>query len=304
MRRSSRPRCVRLRPNAEVRKRLPADWPGRDHSAFVEVEGLRWHLQRRGRGPCVLLLHGTGASSHSWVPLARCLEGHFDLLTVDLPGHGFTQLVPAAQSSLPAVARAVARLLRHLDIEPDLIVGHSAGAAVAASLCLLGALNPRAIVSINGAMLPFGRAAAPLFSRAARLLAAAPVFPQLVALHAVPRKPIERMLRQTGSASSPEMVRCYRTLLGNTEHVAGTLRMMANWDLVQLERNLDRLDPPLYLLVSDRDRVVEPAQAEELQTRLAGSVLERAPGLGHLGHEEEPAWFAARIETIAVKHLN
>lgn len=190
-------------------------------------------------------------------------------------------------------------MLRTLDVQPDLIIGHSAGAAIAASLCLQGACEPKAVISINGALLPFGRAVAPVFSRAARLLAAAPVFPKLVALHAVPRKPIERMLRQTGSNASPEMVRAYRTLLGRTAHVAGTLRMMAAWDLVPLERNLDRLDPPLYLLVGEGDRVVEPAQARELHERLPASVLRTAPRLGHLGHEEEPAWFAREIAAIA-----
>jgi magnesium chelatase accessory protein len=288
-----------LPPDATAHPALPPEWPGREHSLFIEAAGLTWHVQRRGRGPCVLLLHGTGASAHSWVPLARRLEEQFELIAPDLPGHGFTALPPPAQSSLPGMARALTTLLRTLDVQPDLIIGHSAGAAIAASLCLLGVCRPKAVVSINGAMLPFGRAAAPVFSRAARFLAAAPVFPQLVALHAVPRKPIERMLRQTGSNSSPEMVRCYRTLLGRTGHVAGTLRMMANWDLVQLERNIDRLDPPLYLLVGEGDRVVEPAQARELHERLPASVLLTAPGLGHLGHEEQPAWFADQIQKIA-----
>lgn len=280
---------------------LPEDWPDRTSSRFVEADGLRWHLQERGNGPVVLLLHGTGASLHSFVPLARLLEDRFTILMPDLPGQGFTQLAGPDQSSLPGMARALAALLRTLGREPRIVVGHSAGAAVAATLCLQGACNPAAVVSINGALLPFGRAAAPLFSRAARLLASAPVFPQLVALHAVPRKPVERMLRQTGSQTPEEMVRCYRRLLGSSRHVAGTLRMMANWDLAQLERNLDRLEPKLYLLVGEGDRVVEPAQAEELVARLPSARLYRAPGLGHLGHEEAPDWFAERIVEIAAE---
>lgn len=279
--------------------RLPQDWPDRDASRFVHAAGLDWHVQLRGRGPVLLLLHGTGASSHSWVPLARILESRYTVFAPDLPGQGFTTLAPPAQSSLPGMARAIAALLRELGSTPALIAGHSAGAAIAASLCLQGACNPAAVISINGAMLPFGRAAAPVFSRAARMLAAAPVFPQLVALHAVPRKPVERMLRQTGSQTPAEMVRCYRRLLGSSRHVAGTLRMMANWDLPQLERNLDRLEPPLYLLVGEGDRVVEPAQAEELAKRLPSATILRAPGLGHLGHEEDPAWFAKCIDDIA-----
>ncbi|EAQ96283.1 alpha/beta fold hydrolase BchO [Congregibacter litoralis] len=280
---------------------LPENWPDSDSSEFIESSGLRWHVQIRGSGPDLLLLHGTGASSHSWVPMARLLESDFRVIAPDLPGQGFTELAPAAQCSLTGMSRAIAHLLQTLDAKPVVIAGHSAGAAIAACLCLRGSLNPRSVVSINGAMLPFGRAAAPVFSKAAQLLAASPVFTQLVALHAVPRKPVERMLRQTGSRTPPEMVRCYRDLLGKPRHVAATLRMMANWNLEQLEANLDRLNPALSLLVCDRDSVVLPAQGEELARRLPGSELHRIADLGHLGHEESPEWFAEQVRRAAAR---
>lgn len=276
----------------------PADWPGRQDSRFIEAGGLRWHVRVVGRGRDVLLIHGTGASGHSWYPVAEELRGRVDslrLIIPDLPGQGFSELSRPTFSSLPGMTRALAALLRELDADPVLLAGHSAGAAVAGSLCLMGLCNPRHLVSVNGAMIPFGGAAAPVFSRAARVLASLPVFQQLVALHAVPRKPVERMLRGTGSALSPDMVRCYRQLLGSTRHVAGTLRMMANWDLAQLERNLDRLEPQLWLYCGDRDQVLPPAQAEELARRLPDAHLRIAPKLGHLAHEEAPEWFASEI---------
>lgn len=278
---------------------LPAHWPDAKFSQFLEAAGLRWHVQIRGEGPDLLLLHGTGASSHSWVPMARLLEGSFRVIALDLPGQGFSQLAPAQQCSLPGMSQAIGNLVARLEADPKIVVGHSAGAAIAASLCLRGSLDPAAIVSINGAMLPFGRAAAPVFSKAAQLLAASPVFTQLVALHAVPRKPVERMLRQTGSSTPAEMIRCYRDLLGSPRHVAATLRMMANWELGPLEANLDRLNPALSLLVCDNDSVVPPAQGEELARRVPHAQLTHAEGLGHLGHEERPEWFADRIVELA-----
>ena len=276
----------------------PGDWPAVEYSQFADGGSIRWHYQRRGRGVRVLLIHGTGASSHSWVPAAAHLEDSAEILAPDLPGHGFTSLGPASCSSLPGMARALAELLRSVDFSPEVIVGHSAGAAVAATLCLQGACNPRVLVSVNGALLPFGRAAAPVFSRAARLLASLPVFPQLVALHAVPRKPVERMLRQTGSTPPPAMIRSYRELLGSTRHVAGTLRMMANWELGPLEENLDRLEPELYLLVAEDDQVVSPRQGAQIHDRLPSAHLIRQADLGHLAHEEDPAWFAATLRRI------
>ncbi|GIS01737.1 MAG: hypothetical protein CM15mP103_02880 [Gammaproteobacteria bacterium] len=39
------------------------------------------------------------------------------------------------------------------------------------------------------------------------------------------------MLSDTGSSVDPLMSQCYDALLSNPDHIAGTLRMMAGWDL-------------------------------------------------------------------------
>ena len=53
-----------------------------------------------GQGPVVLLIHGTGAASHSWRGLAPLLASDFTLIAPDLPGHGFTQTPLAHRLSL------------------------------------------------------------------------------------------------------------------------------------------------------------------------------------------------------------
>ena len=42
------------------------DWPNRTASRFVSAAGIVWHVQVAGEGPALLLLHGTGAATHSW----------------------------------------------------------------------------------------------------------------------------------------------------------------------------------------------------------------------------------------------
>ena len=42
------------------------DWPNHAASRFVEAAGMPWHVQVMGEGPAILLLHGTGAATHSW----------------------------------------------------------------------------------------------------------------------------------------------------------------------------------------------------------------------------------------------
>ena len=47
-------------------------WPHTAHNRFVTVHKQVWHVQTFGLGP-VLLLHGTGASTHSWRDLVLTL---------------------------------------------------------------------------------------------------------------------------------------------------------------------------------------------------------------------------------------
>ena len=107
-------------------------------SGFVEAAGIRWHVQRMGQGPPLLLIHGTGAATHSWRGLLPLLAPHFSVIAPDLPGHGFTQSPPAHRLSLPGMAADIGVLLRKLEVRPEIVVGHSAGAAILARMCLDG----------------------------------------------------------------------------------------------------------------------------------------------------------------------
>jgi magnesium chelatase accessory protein len=65
-------------------------------SSFVETPRLRWHVQLaqhpNEEASSILLLHGTGASTHSWRALLPLLSDNFTVLAIDLPGHGFTSM--------------------------------------------------------------------------------------------------------------------------------------------------------------------------------------------------------------------
>lgn len=285
-------------------------WPHHEHSRFVEAAGLRWHLQsfaaqggrtamaaRPGRKPPVaLLLHGTGASSHSWRAFAPALAAlGFEVLVPDLPGHAFTGL-PAAGGvanplSLPGMARAVQGLLQSLACAPALIVGNSAGAAVALRMVLDGLAAPRLVVAVNGALLPWGGLPGQVFSPAARLLAALPGVPSLFARVAAEPLVLAHLLEGTGSRLDAEGRRLYGLLVRDPGHVAGALGMMAAWDLAGLSRELPRLQVPLLQVVGTADQTVPPRDAPRVEALLpqasrAGVV--RLEGLGHLAHEEAP----------------
>ena len=135
-----------------------AGWPNREWSRFVDAADLRWHVQVMGEGPPLLLLHGTGASTHSWRDVMPRLAGHYTVIAPDLPGHAFTIRPPSGSLSLPGMASAVAALLRKLDVKPVRAAGHSAGAAVLVRMAADRLFAPADLVSFNGAFFPFPHA--------------------------------------------------------------------------------------------------------------------------------------------------
>jgi magnesium chelatase accessory protein len=264
-----------------------ADWPNREASAFVEARGLRWHVQTMGRGAGVLMVHGTGASTHSWEGLAPPLAERFRLVAPDLPGHGFTQAKRTPDLSLPGMARALASLLAVLEFSPQMVIGHSAGAAILARLCLDGTISPKLFVSINGAFQPFAGMGRFLFPSMAKLLFLNPLAPRLFAWSA-DRAAVAKLLNGTGSRIGPRGIDLYARLLRDPRHVAGALGMMANWDLVDLRRELSRLKTKVVLIAGENDKAVPPRDAAAVAADIPGAVVETIGRSGHLAHEERP----------------
>ena len=95
---------------------------------------VKLHFNHSGKGPPVLLLHGLFGSGSNFGALARALQEHFCVYSVDLPNHGRSAWLDDAD--LAVTARSMADWLGHQGIAPVQIVGHSLGGKVAMQLAL------------------------------------------------------------------------------------------------------------------------------------------------------------------------
>lgn len=265
------------------------DWPNREASRFVEVRGLRWHVQVMGEGPALVLLHGTGAATHSWRDVAPLLARTHQVVAMDLPGHGFTATpFNNTDFSLPNVARGISDLLQTLDISPAAYIGHSAGAAIAVRMTLDGASAPGGIVGINAALLPFPGPLGPLAPFLARTLFYNPFSLGLFSYRADQPHTISDLMRSTGSTLDEKGLDFYQRLFRSRDHLKATVALMAHWDLETLRRDLPKLSAPLTLIVGAKDRAVPPLGADSVARMVKHARIVPAPGLGHLAHEEAP----------------
>ena len=96
---------------------------------FLDLEqtGIRVRVLSHGHGPPLLFLHGVSLMAAAWAPLFADLHG-FQLLAVDLPGHGLSDPVRYQRDGVRAHARRlIDDILDALELDQAPVVGHSLG---------------------------------------------------------------------------------------------------------------------------------------------------------------------------------
>ncbi len=94
---------------------------------------------RLGAGPALLLVHGLGSAATTWRPLLPRLAERYDVVAVDLPGHGGSAPLPPGEPATPGrLARAVGALLDDLGWDRAHLLGNSLGGWVGLELAADG----------------------------------------------------------------------------------------------------------------------------------------------------------------------
>lgn len=266
---------------------LASRWPNAGSSRFVSAGGLRWHVQLAGRGPALLLVHGTGAASFSWGGVLPMLAEHCSVIAPDLPGHGFTEGARDDQLTLPGMAHALAALLQVLGQSPVILVGHSAGAAVLLELALGPACRPSLVVGFNPALVPPPAAYRWLLAPLVHRLATTRLMARSAATLAGRESIVDSLLRSTGTGLGLERRRLYQDFFRSEQHCHDVLTMMSGWSLDGLLAALPRLTCPALLVAGREDHWIPLHHLRRIAATMPRADLRVVPG-GHLLHEHRP----------------
>jgi magnesium chelatase accessory protein len=271
------------------------DWPNREASSFVRAGGYHWHVQMMGEGPVCLLIHGTGAATHSWRELLPLLAKSCRVIAVDLPGHGFTKGT-GQKPTLEGMATAISALLDALQQTPDVIIGHSAGVAIGAQLLLDRKLDIP-LIGFTPALMPFPGLAAKIFPSLAKMLFTNPFVAIIFSRMAqAPGQTAKFLARATGSKVDAAGAKYYTRLFSRSGHCDGAIRMMANWQLEPLGKRLGNITAPVLLVNAAKDAAIPKPAVLQAAALIPGCATLELAALGHLAHEEDPAQ-AAQIVT-------
>ena len=95
----------------------------------LEQGGITLHYEVSGNGPPLLLIAGMMSDSASWAPLVPLLEPHFTVIRPDNRTTGRTVPI-TAPASVDLFATDCAELLKHLNLGPAHVMGHSLGGMI------------------------------------------------------------------------------------------------------------------------------------------------------------------------------
>lgn len=226
------------------------------------------------------------------------LDPAIGVLIPDLPGHGNTLCPAHARHGLKDMASDLLELIAAEGITHiDLVVGHSAGAAVALELVLAAqpALSFGSVLGIAPSLVPppslYSILLGPLLSP---LVGSEPSV-QLAAMLARSTGMVDRLLASTGSKIDEQQREAYRLLLGDPSQMRGAINFMAATDLPALLERLSDFRVPCEFIVAEDDPWIPAAPLTAIiAERLPRARVELWRG-GHMLPEADPQRVADAI---------
>jgi 2-succinyl-6-hydroxy-2,4-cyclohexadiene-1-carboxylate synthase len=244
------------------------------------------HVEQRGSGPPLVLLHGFTQTGRLWGPFGDTLARHYTLLGVDLPGHAGSE---AVRANLPETAELVREVVAAtVGSEPCDLLGYSLGARVALHVATGTDMKIRNLVLIGATGGIEDPAAREQRRRADEATAAA--LEESGDVDAF----IERWLRNpmfarlAGAAETGERRRNGAAGLASSLRLSGTGTQQPLWD------RIPKLAVPL-LALAGTDDIRFSAHAFRLTRAAPMGVAALIPGGGHAVHLAQPGPVARLI---------
>ena len=244
-----------------------------------------WQLHVRDTGPraapVVVMLHGFGASLHTWDVWAQGLSSTHRVIRIDLPGSGLSPPDPAHDYSDARRVQMLLRLLHDRGVDRASWVGHSMGGRMAWTMAARYPERVDRLVLVA----PDG------FSSAGFEYGQAIEVPASLGLmrHVLP-KFVLRMNLQAAYAQpdslSDALTDRYHDLLRAPGARQAMLERLKQTVLQEPEPLLRQIKAPTLLVWGEADAMIPFANARDYLQAIPGSRLVSWPGVGHVPQEE------------------
>lgn len=239
------------------------------------IGGKALAYREAGEGPALVLLHGIGSGSASWLYQMEGLAARFRMIAWDAPGYGESDAFSIERPQPADYARALSLLAAALQLKSFVLVAQSLGALIAGAYARLFPTLP-ALLLIS----PAGGYAGDVSKIAERLKTLDALGPDGLA-----EKRAAGMLSREATPAALELVRWnYRRIRREGYRQAAYCLAQGN-----LREDAPHYAGRVLVACGSADTVTPEAGCREIAAAFASAAYRTLPGLGHASQAEGPA---------------
>jgi pimeloyl-ACP methyl ester carboxylesterase len=258
-------------------------------SEFLDPTGAYKRDQGRlryltgGTGPPLVMLHTVRTQAEHFRHLIPRVQARYSVYALDLPGMGYSQIVPGASYDEPAMRAAVERLITQLDLHDVTMLGESMGAVLALTAAADHPERVRRVVAVNPYDYRGGIARSSLLARLIVTGVLAPGIGRRLA--GVEPEPIMRAVLRGGLVDTTALEADYLDELLRVGRRSGyptvARAVYANLpSLIEARSRYPEVNAPVHLVYGEQDWS-RPSDREANRQLLPAADFTQVPRAGH-----------------------
>ncbi|WP_430378087.1 alpha/beta fold hydrolase [Streptomyces sp. B1-3] len=263
-------------------------------------EGALRYL-KAGTGAPLVLLHTVRTQAEHFRSLIPLISDRYTVYALDLPGMGYSEIVPGASYDEPAMRAGVERLLTELDLHDVTLVGESMGAVLALTTAAGLPERVRRVVAVNAYDFRGGIARSGLLARVVVSGVLAPGVGPVIA--AVEPRPALRAILRGGLGDRSALREDYVDELlqvGARPGYPTVARAVyqALPSLIEARSRYPEVQAPVHLVYGEKDWS-RPSDRDADRRLLPGADFTQIPRAGHFIALERPDVLAGLLNAGA-----
>ena len=270
-------------------ERLKTRWTSNE-SIFVTIESLSLHVMDEGpkdvTAPPIVLIHGTGASLHTWNGWVDALKQERRVIRFDLPGFGLTGPEPENNYTIERYTDYVIALLDKLKVERAVLAGNSLGGYIAWATAIRYPDKVDSLVLIDASGYPYEAESVPLAFKLSQNKLAKTLLKNFLPKFII-RKSIENVYGSPDLVTDQLVNRYYELSLREGNRAAIKERFVQTKPGPLIAKLAD-LQIPTLILWGKKDKLIPMKFAQRFNEDIPNSQLVIFDELGHVPHEEAP----------------
>jgi len=256
-----------------------------EYSQFISVDGMNVHYRDEGEGQIIILLHGTGASLHTWDSWTEALKKDYRVIRLDLPAYGLTGPHPENKYSIPDYSGFLKTFVDLLKLDNFILAGNSLGGSIAWYYAVENKEKVELLSLLNSGGFFNEEKESPIVFKLAR----APIVKDILR-YFTPRFFIKNTLKEVyfdKSKLTDKKIDTYRDLILRENNREAFIYRTRNKPIDYTDR-LDEIKIPTLILWGDNDAWIPVENAKLFAEKIPNSQVNIMKNTGHIPMEERP----------------